>query len=95
MTRAAVVASLFTLAFASSALAQSKLSLSPADGRFHQKHVKGLSLTCNTCHAAELKDVLFLRHDESQGIGPVDRNGCLTCHKAPARPTWYGASSRQ
>lgn len=62
-----------------------------ADGRFHQVHTKKLSLQCNTCHAGEQTDTLFLRSGEAQGIGPVDRNGCLACHKSPGRPTWYDA----
>ena len=66
-----------------------------ADGRFHQTHTKKLSLQCDTCHASEQKDVLFLRSGEAQGIGPVDRNGCLGCHKSPAKPAWYDAKSKK
>ncbi len=62
-----------------------------ADGRFHRTHTKKLSLQCDTCHASEQKDTLFLRSGEVQGIGPVDRSNCLGCHKAPAKPTWYDA----
>lgn len=66
-------------------------NLMAADGRFHRTHTKKLSLQCDTCHAGEQKDTLFLRSGETQGIGPVDRNNCLACHKSPAKPTWYDA----
>jgi hypothetical protein len=66
-------------------------NLMAADGRFHRTHTKKLSLQCETCHAGEQKDTLFLRSGEAQGLGPVDRNICLGCHKSPAKPAWYDA----
>ena len=66
-----------------------------ADGRFHQAHTKKLSLQCDTCHAGEQKDMLFLRSGEAQGMGPVDRHVCLGCHKSPAKPSWYDAKSKK
>ena len=66
-----------------------------ADGRFHQTHTKKLSLQCDTCHASEQKDVLFLRSGEAQGLGPVDRHVCLDCHKSPAKPAWYDAKTKK
>ena len=68
-------------------------SLDPVKGAFHRTHTQKLKMTCDTCHATELKDVLFLRGAEvtASGPGPVDREICLGCHQAPAKPTWYGA----
>ena len=66
-----------------------------ADGRFHLAHTKKLSLQCDTCHAGEQKDVLFLRSGEAQGLGPVDRHVCLDCHKSPAKPAWYDAKTKK
>ena len=71
------------------------LTLDPAKGRFHQVHTKKLSLQCGNCHGTEQKDTLFLRGGEAQGIGPVDRNGCLACHKSPGKPAWYDAKSKK
>ena len=62
-----------------------------ADGRFHRTHTKKLSLQCDTCHAGEQTDTLFLRSGEIQGVGPVDRNFCLGCHTSPSKPAWYDA----
>ena len=69
--------------------------MDPAKGRFHRAHTKRLSLQCDTCHAGEQKDLLFLRSGETQGIGPVDRNTCLGCHKSPAKPSWYDVKSKK
>ena len=66
-------------------------SMMAAGGRFHRKHTEKLSLQCDTCHAGEETDTLFLRSGETQGIGPVDRNICLGCHKSPAKHAWYDA----
>ena len=69
-------------------------SLDPVKGAFHRTHTQKLKMSCDTCHAPELKDVLFLRGAEvaASGPGPVDRALCLGCHQAPAKPTWYGAT---
>jgi len=69
-------------------------SLDPVKGAFHRTHTQKLKMSCDTCHSAELKDVLFLRGAEvvASGPGPVDRALCLGCHQAPAKPTWYGAT---
>jgi len=73
--------------------AASTKSLDPVTGGFHRAHTQKLKMSCDTCHTAELKDVLFLRGAEvsSGGPGPVDRALCLGCHQAPAKPAWYGA----
>ena len=71
-----------------------KKSMAP-DGRFHQLHTKKLALDCGTCHKDANPDVLFLRNTEAPPPGlqaQVDRNGCISCHKAPMKPTWYGAA---
>ena len=74
-------------------VASAKLSLDPVKGQFHQMHTRKLKASCDTCHATELKDVLFLRGSEvPRGPGPVDRATCLGCHQAPAKPGWYGAT---
>jgi hypothetical protein len=67
-------------------------SLDPAKGSFHRVHTQKVKLSCDTCHATELKDVLFLRGAEvlASGVGPVDRATCASCHQAPAKPAWYG-----
>jgi hypothetical protein len=67
-------------------------SLDPVKGSFHRAHTQKLKMACDSCHSSELKDVLFLRGAEvSAGSpGPVDRGICLSCHQAPAKPTWYG-----
>lgn len=69
-------------------------SLDPGTGAFHRVHTQKLKMSCDTCHASELKDVLFLRGAEvsASGPGPVDRAVCLGCHQAPAKPNWYGAT---
>ena len=74
--------------------AASAKSLDPVKGAFHRAHTQKLKMSCDTCHASELKDVLFLRGAEvvASGPGPVDRAVCLGCHQAPAKPTWYGAT---
>ena len=74
-------------------VASSKLSLDPVNGKFHQMHTQKLKMSCDTCHASELNDVLFLRASEAlRGPGPVDRATCLGCHQVPAKPAWYGAT---
>jgi len=74
--------------------AASTTSLDPVTGGFHRAHTQKLKMSCDNCHAGELKDVLFLRGAEvaMSGPGPVDRALCLGCHQAPAKPTWYGAT---
>ena len=69
-------------------------SMDPAKGSFHQVHTQKLKLACDTCHASEAKDVLFLRGPEVMvsGASPVDRATCSGCHQAPAKPTWYGSA---
>lgn len=58
-------------------------------GRLHAVH-KAEDLTCDDCHSKTDVDPLFLRVGESQGsAGPVDRAGCMDCHKSPKKPTWY------
>lgn len=58
-------------------------------GRFHAVH-KAQDLQCNDCHSTQDVDPLFLRAAESQGSkGPVDRAGCMDCHKSPKKPSWY------
>ena len=74
-------------------VASARLSLDPFKGKFHQAHMQKLKASCETCHATELKDVLFLRGSEiPRGPGPVDRATCLGCHQVPAKPAWYGAT---
>jgi hypothetical protein len=72
--------------------ATSAKSLDPVKGGFHRIHTQRRKMACDSCHASELKDVLFLRGAEvsAGGPGPVDRGICLGCHQAPAKPTWYG-----
>jgi hypothetical protein len=74
--------------------AASAKSLDPVKGAFHRTHTQKLKMGCDSCHAPELKDALFLRGAEvaASGPGPVDRAICLGCHQAPAKPTWYGAA---
>ena len=72
-------------------------SLDPVNGAFHQTHTKSLKLGCNGCHDPAGNDVLFLRKDDVVSAtmpGQVDRVVCLGCHKAPAKPAWYGLSAR-
>lgn len=71
-------------------------TIDPAKGRFHQVHTKKLKLACDACHAADNKDVLFLRKDEALagGMPQVDRQLCASCHTAPNKPAWYGAAVR-
>lgn len=58
-------------------------------GRLHAVHKAG-DLECSDCHSKDDVDPLFLRAAESQGSqGPVDREGCMVCHKSPKKPTWY------
>lgn len=69
-------------------------SIDPAKGSFHRVHTQKLKLACDTCHGTELTDSLFLRGAEvlASGAGPVDRATCAGCHRAPAKPAWYGAA---
>jgi hypothetical protein len=58
-------------------------------GRLHAVH-KAEDVECSDCHSKTDVDPLFLRATESQGSeGPVDREGCMVCHKSPKKPTWY------
>ena len=91
MRRMTIGAGLVMLGLACGTLAQQP-TMDPMSGRFHAKHTQQIGLQCTNCHAAEQADTLYLRAGERQGIGPVDRNQCLACHKAPASPTWYGKS---
>ncbi len=69
-------------------------SMDPAKGSFHRVHTQKLKLSCDTCHATEVKDVLFLRGAEvtANGFSPVDRASCAGCHQTPAKPAWYGTA---
>ena len=71
-------------------------SLDPVKGDFHKQHNQKLKLGCDTCHSGQT-DILFLRKDDvtAPGMpGQVNREVCLSCHKAPAKPAWYGAGAR-
>ena len=58
-------------------------------GRLHAVH-KAEDVECSDCHSKDDVDPLFLRAAESQGReGPVDREGCMVCHKSPKKPSWY------
>lgn len=60
-------------------------------GRFHKVHAQKEKLDCEDCHDKTESDPLFLRAGEFQAKeGDVDRNGCLTCHKSPKKPVFYG-----
>ena len=64
-------------------------------GRYHTIHKTSQKLDCEDCHGGGEKDILYLRTGEPQGSeGPVDRKGCLTCHQAPKKPTYYGAAPK-
>ena len=68
-------------------------SLDPKTGAFHRVHRTKLKMSCSSCHSAETKDVLFLRRADvvpAAMPGQVDRQSCLGCHTAPAKPAWYG-----
>jgi hypothetical protein len=61
-------------------------------GRYHTIHKTSQKLDCEDCHGGGEQDILYLRTGEPQGSdGPVDREGCLTCHQAPKKPTYYAA----
>jgi hypothetical protein len=52
---------------------------------------------CDTCHSGGQTDILFLRKDDvpAPGMpGQVNREVCASCHTAPAKPAWYGATAR-
>lgn len=72
-------------------------SMDAAKGRFHRQHNQKLKMACDTCHTGGQTDILFLRKDDAPAPGmpgQVDREVCLSCHKAPAKPAWYGAAAR-
>ena len=72
-------------------------SLDPIKGRFHRQHNQKLKMACDTCHSGGQADILFLRKDDvpAPGMpGQVNREVCLSCHKAPVKPAWYGAAAR-
>ena len=76
-----------------SAATQATKAMKPSlgeKGRFHAVH-KAEDLECSDCHSKDDVDPLFLRAAEPQGgdQGPVDREGCMVCHKSPKKPTWY------
>ena len=71
-------------------------SLDPVKGRFHRQHNQKLNMACDTCHSSERTDILFLRKDDAPAPGmpgQVNREVCLSCHKAPAKPAWYGTAA--
>lgn len=68
-------------------------SLDSTKGAFHKTHAKKAKLDCEDCHSTEVSDVLVLhRPDVPSGTGPVDRDGCLVCHKASKKPAYYGTA---
>jgi hypothetical protein len=72
-------------------------SLDPVKGDFHKLHNQKMKMACDTCHSGGQTDVLFLRKDDAPAPGmpgQVNREICLSCHKAPAKPAWYGATAR-
>ena len=72
-------------------------SMDPVKGRFHRQHNQKLKMACDTCHSGGQTDILFLRKDDvpAPGMpGQVNREVCASCHTAPAKPAWYGATSR-
>ena len=72
-------------------------SMDPVKGRFHRQHTQKLKMGCDTCHTGAPTDILFLRKDDvpTPGMpGQVNREVCASCHTAPAKPAWYGATAR-
>ena len=72
-------------------------SLDPVKGDFHKLHNQKMKMACDTCHSGGQSDILFLRKDDAPAPGmpgQVNREVCLSCHKAPAKPAWYGATAR-
>lgn len=72
-------------------------SMDPIKGRFHRQHNQKLKMACDTCHSGGQTDILFLRKDDAPAPGmpgQVNREVCLSCHTAPAKPAWYGATRR-
>ncbi len=67
------------------------------DQRYHKIHATVLELECVTCHTGEPDTTLtvFSAQDVSpQAPGPVDRGGCLSCHRAAGLASEvYGSSS--
>ena len=59
-------------------------------GRFHKLHAQKEKLDCEDCHDKTESDPLFLRAGEFQANeGDVNREGCLTCHQSPKKPSFY------
>ena len=72
-------------------------SLDPVKGDFHRLHNQKMKMACDVCHSGGQTDVLFLRKDDAPAPGmpgQVNREVCLSCHKAPAKPAWFGAAAR-
>ena len=72
-------------------------SLDPVKGGFHRQHTQKLKMACDTCHGSGQTDILFLRKDDAPAPGfpgQVNRELCASCHTAPAKPAWYGATAR-
>jgi hypothetical protein len=63
--------------------------MDPAKGSFHKKHAKA-KVECTTCHDTKTVDVLVVEQASAKAPGPINREVCLGCHQAPAKPTWYG-----
>jgi hypothetical protein len=64
--------------------------------RYHNIHATVLGLECTTCHMGEMttQQEVFSAQDVSpQAPGPVDRRGCLGCHRAGPGSNIYGSSS--
>ena len=63
----------------------------PGMERMHDVHKNKLGMECNDCHAPpQPVDILLIRKSSM----PVDRNACVTCHREPARFSWYGSVAR-
>ena len=72
-------------------------SMDPVKGRLHRQHTQKLKMACDTCHGSGQTDILFLRKDDAPAPGfpgQVNRELCASCHTAPAKPAWYGATAR-
>lgn len=76
---------------ASAAANVSSTSQMQTGKRFHKTHVTKAKLACDTCHSPSNEDALRVRVREAPGMpGAVNREACIGCHQAPAKPTWYG-----